>query len=162
MREHSSKVRVICLDRDNSIRSQMAEAFLRQLGGDKFDICSGGLTPEPLHPLTVQVMAEVGVSLESQRAKSAQDYFGQEAFQVAIMVSHPDERDCPRLFPGALRVERWPNELPLVPGLTPEQQLERFRRIRDRIQVQAQTWVKAQKDAETGVFSAKRLAVVGH
>jgi arsenate reductase (thioredoxin) len=162
MRESSSKVRVICLDRDNAIRSQMAEAFLRHFGEGKFEICSGGIDPQPLHPLAVQVMAEINVPMESQRPKSAQDYFGKEAFQSAILVSHPDEGDCPRLFPGALRVERWPNEIPLVSGQTPEQQLERFRRIRDRIKVQAQTWIKAQKDAETGVFSAKRLAVVGH
>jgi arsenate reductase len=162
MQERSSKVRVICLDRENSIRSQMAEAFLRHIGGDKFEIHSGGLEPVPIHPLVVQVMKEVGVSLDGQEPKSCQVYFGKEAFQVAIMVAHPDERENPRLFPGAMRVERWPNEIPLAGNLPADQLLERFRRIRDRIQVQAQTWIKAQKDAETGVFSAKRLAVSGH
>lgn len=162
MTERSTKVRVICLDRDNAIRSQMAEAFLRHLGGDKFELYSGGLTPEPIPPEVVQVMAEVGISLADHASKSCQLYFGQQAFQVAIMVSHPDERDCPRLFPGAMRVERWPNEIPRLRGQSQEELLIQLRRIRDRIHAQAQAWIKAQKDAETGVFSAKRLAVSGH
>lgn len=162
MREHSNKVRVICLDRENSARSQMAEAFLRHLEPERFEVCSGGLEPMEIHPLTRQVMDEVGVKLLDQTGKSAQLYFGKEAFQVAIMISHPDEKQNPRLFPGALRVERWPNEDPLVGNLDDAARLELFRRVRDRIHVQAQTWIKAQKDAETGVFSAKRMMVAAH
>ncbi len=162
MREPSSKVRVICLDRENSARSQMAEAFLRHLEPERFDVCSGGIEPMDIHPLTRQVMDEIGVRLLDQEGKSAQRYFGKEAFQVAILVSHPDEKKNPRLFPGALRVERWPNEDPLAGQLDDVARLELFRRVRDRIKMQAEAWIKAQKDAETGVFSAKRLAVSGH
>ena len=159
MREPNSKVRVICLDRENSARSQMAEAFLRHLEPERFDVCSGGLEPMDIHPFTRQVMDEVGVKLLDQEGKSAQRYFGKEAFQVAIMVTHPDEKKNPRLFPGALRVERWPNEDPLAGTMNDAERLELFRRVRDRIKMQAEAWIKAQKDAETGVFSAKRLAV---
>jgi len=162
MREQNSKVRVICLDRENSARSQMAEAFLRHLDSERFEVCSGGLDPMDIHPLTRQVMSEVGVPLLDQVGKSAQLYFGKEAFQVAILISHPDETTNPRLFPGALRLERWPNEDPLAGDLDGTARLELFRRVRDRIQVQAQTWIKAQKDAETGVFSKKRMMGVGH
>jgi arsenate reductase len=115
-----------------------------------------------IHPLTRQVMAEIGVELLDQQGKSAQLYFGKEAFQVAIMVSHPDEKQNPRLFPGALRIERWPNVDPLAGNLDEAARLNLFRQVRDRIQVQAQTWIKAQKDAETGVFSAKRVMAAAH
>ncbi|HEX3135140.1 MAG TPA: arsenate reductase ArsC [Planctomycetota bacterium] len=162
MREQNTKVRVICLDRENSARSQMAEAFLRHLDSERFDVCSGGLEPMDIHPFTRQVMTEIGVQLLDQEGKSAQRYFGKEAFQVAIMVSHPDEKKNPRLFPGALRVERWPNEDPLAGDLDDAARLELFRRVRDRIHVQAQAWIKAQKDAETGVFSAKKMIAVAH
>ncbi|MBA3699262.1 MAG: arsenate reductase ArsC [Planctomycetes bacterium] len=162
MREHSNKVRVICLDRENSARSQMAEAFLRHLDSERFEVCSGGIEPLDIHPLTRQVMTEIGVPLLDQAGKSAQLYFGKEAFQVAIMISHPDEKENPRLFPGALRVERWPNEDPLASKLDETARLDLFRRVRDRIQVQAQTWITAQKDAETGVFSAKRMMAGAH
>lgn len=158
----SSKVRVICLDRENSARSQMAEAFLRHLDPERFDVCSGGIEPMAIHPLTRQVMDEIGVELLDQDSKSAQRYFGKEAFQVAIMVTHPDEKKNPRLFPGALRVERWPNEDPLAGNLDDVARLDLFRRVRDRIQAQAQAWIKAQKEAETGVFSAKRTIAAAH
>lgn len=159
MPSNSSKVRVICLDRENSARSQMAEAFLRHYEPERFEVCSGGLEPMDIHPLTRRVMDEVGVELLDQEGKSAQRYFGKEAFQVAIMVSHPDERSNPRLFPGALRIERWPNEDPLAGDLDDAARLALFRRVRDRIQAQAQAWIKAQKDAETGVFSPKRVLI---
>jgi arsenate reductase len=162
MSEKSTKVRIICLDRENSARSQMAEAFLRHLEPDRFEVCSGGLEPLDIHPFTRQVMDEVGVKLLDQAGKSAQVYFGKQAFQVAILVTHPDEKKNPRLFPGALRIERWPNEDPLAGALDDAARLELFRRVRDRIQTQAQTWIKAQKDAETGVFSVKRIMAVGH
>lgn len=163
MPEKSDKVRVICLDRENSARSQMAEAFLRHFEPERFEVCSGGLEPMDIHPLTRRVMDEVGVKLLDQEGKSAQRYFGKAAFQVAILVSHPDEKKNPRLFPGALRVERWPNEDPLAGELDEAARLDLFRRVRDRIKVQAETWIKAQKDAETGVFSVKRARLaVGH
>lgn len=162
MRESSNKVRIICLDRENSARSQMAEAFLRHLEPERFDVVSGGLEPMEIHPLTRQVMDEIGVKLLDQEGKSAQRYFGKEAFQVAILVTHPDEKRNPRLFPGALRVERWPNEDPLGGTLDDAARLEVFRRVRDRIKAQAEAWIKAQKDAETGVFSAKRPMAAAH
>lgn len=163
MPAESARVRVICLDRENSARSQMAEAFLRHLEPERFEVCSGGLEPMDIHPLTRRVMDEVGVQLLDQQGKSAQRYFGKEAFQVAIMVSHPDEKKNPRLFPGALRVERWPNEDPLAGELDEAARLDLFRRVRDRIKAQAEAWIKAQKDAETGVFSAKRARLaIGH
>lgn len=162
MSASSAKVRVICLDRENSARSQMAEAFLRHFEPGRFEVCSGGLDPMDIHPLTRQVMEEIDIPLLDQTGKSAQLYFGKEAFQVAIMVSHPDERQTPRLFPGALRVERWPNEDPFAGELDDAARLELFRRVRDRIQEQAQIWIKAQKDAETGVFSAKRMMTAAH
>lgn len=162
MREASSKVRIICLDRENSARSQMAEAFLRHLEPERFEVCSGGLEPMEIHPLTRQVMDEIGVRLLDQEGKSAQLYFGKEAFQVAILVTHPDEKKNPRLFPGALRVERWPNEDPLAGTLEDTARIDLFRRVRDRIKAQTEAWIKAQKDAETGVFSIKRSLAAAH
>jgi arsenate reductase len=159
MQESNNKKRVLCLDRENSIRSQMAEAFIRFYGSDKFDVFSGGTEPQPIHPLTIQVMNEVGISLDQQHSKTAQLFFGHSAFHFALMVSHPSETNCPRLFPGALRIERWPNQNPLADQLAAEEQLTLFRSIRDRIQKQAQTWVQMQRDIETGIFSRKLIPV---
>jgi len=34
----------------NSARSQMAEAFLRKLGGDRYEVYSGGKFAKGIHP----------------------------------------------------------------------------------------------------------------
>jgi len=59
----SKKVRVLFLCSQNSARSQMAEAFLRLYGGERFEAHSAGLEPARIHPYTIQVMREVGIDL---------------------------------------------------------------------------------------------------
>ena len=65
--ESQSHVLFVCTH--NSARSQMAEALLRQMGGDRFYVASAGATPTRVHSLAEQVMAERGVSLRGHRAK---------------------------------------------------------------------------------------------
>ena len=40
----------------NSARSQLAEAFLKQLAGDRLEVESAGFGPAPINPLVVAVM----------------------------------------------------------------------------------------------------------
>jgi len=47
----------------NSARSQMAEAFLNKLCGDRYEAKSAGVAPRGLNPYVVKAMAEVGVDL---------------------------------------------------------------------------------------------------
>ncbi len=56
-----SKVLFVCAH--NSARSQMAEAFLKQLAGDRFDVESAGLEPGKINPVVVDVMKEAGIDL---------------------------------------------------------------------------------------------------
>lgn len=57
------KKTVLFLCSGNSCRSQMAEAFLRREAGDQFEIFSCGLEAEPIHPMTIEVMEEVGIDI---------------------------------------------------------------------------------------------------
>jgi arsenate reductase len=62
------KMRVLFLCTGNSCRSQMAEAFLRKIDGDRFEALSAGAQPAgSVHPLAIQVMAEVGLDISGQR-----------------------------------------------------------------------------------------------
>ncbi|MFM9027207.1 MAG: arsenate reductase ArsC, partial [Bacteroidota bacterium] len=56
-------IRVLFLCIHNSARSQMAEAFLKQLGGNVFQVESAGLEAGALNPLAIEVMREVGIDI---------------------------------------------------------------------------------------------------
>lgn len=59
--------RVLFVCEHNSARSQMAEAFLRQLGGEDFEVESAGLEPTGLNPLAVEVMREIGIDISGKK-----------------------------------------------------------------------------------------------
>jgi arsenate reductase (thioredoxin) len=54
------KLQVLFLCTGNSCRSQMAEAWLRALGGEDFEVFSAGLEPHGVNPYTITVMEEAG------------------------------------------------------------------------------------------------------
>lgn len=87
----------------NSARSQMAEAFLRKHGADRFDAYSAGLNPVGLNPLTIQVMQEAGIDLSGQRSKGFKQYVGKMPIQYLITLCDDAERNCPAGMPGVTR-----------------------------------------------------------
>ncbi|MGD9269942.1 MAG: arsenate reductase, partial [Syntrophobacterales bacterium] len=50
-----SKQKVLFICTHNSARSQMSEAYLRKLAGDRFEVESGGFEPTTINPLAVEV-----------------------------------------------------------------------------------------------------------
>jgi arsenate reductase len=64
-----SKQKVLFVCVHNSARSQMAEAFLNHLAGDRFEAMSAGLDPGQLNPYVVKVMREVGLDISHNRTK---------------------------------------------------------------------------------------------
>ena len=70
---YDKKVLFIC--GHNSGRSQMAEAFLRAIAGDKIHVESAGLEPRPENPLVVEVMQEIGYDLSRVITNSVFDFF---------------------------------------------------------------------------------------
>jgi protein-tyrosine-phosphatase len=67
------KKRVLFVCVHNSARSQMAEAFLNTMAGQKYEAVSAGLEPGELNPLAVEVMREVGIDISRNKTKSAFD-----------------------------------------------------------------------------------------
>ena len=62
-----TKPRILLLCTGNSARSHMAEALLRQLGGDRFEAFSAGLEPKGIHPLTIEALKEAGIDISGQK-----------------------------------------------------------------------------------------------
>ena len=137
------QTRVLFLCTGNSARSQMAEAFLRRLGGDAFEAFSAGLNPSVINPLTYQVMEEVGYDLEGQRSKSLEEYLGQESFAFLITVCDHADQNCPTFPGGGVRLH-WSFEDPAAFKGTQEAKLQKFREVRDLIELHLRTWLESQ------------------
>lgn len=112
----------------------MAEAWLRHLAADRFDVFSAGLAPKPIHPLTVQVLQERGVSTSGQWPKPVSEYMGRRGFDYVIFVCTEADSTCPHTFPGATVRWFWPFPDPAAVTGTPEEQLAAFRSVRDGIE----------------------------
>jgi arsenate reductase (thioredoxin) len=136
------KTRVLFLCSKNSARSQMAEAFLRQYGGDRFEPHSAGLAPGEIDPMTIRAMAERGYDLSGQRSKGIHEYLGKTLFQYLIIMCAEAEKDCPAVWPGVSHRLSWPVDNPATFEGSEEERLARFRMVRDRIEHLVKAWVE--------------------
>ena len=141
MTRQPDKPRVLFLCTGNSCRSQMAEAFLRHEAGDRFTACSAGLDPQPVNPLTLQVLAEAGLSIDGLRSKSTNEFLGRVAIHYAIFVCDKAQQACPRIYPFALQSLYWPFEDPAAAQGTPAERLAKFRAVREQIHHQIKHWL---------------------
>lgn len=127
--------RVLFLCTGNSCRSQMAEGWLRHLGGDRFESLSAGANPAGyVHPLAVEVMREVGVDISRQVSKHIREFLPPQGTppDLIISVCGHAEQECP-LFPGQVERWHWPFDDPFHAEGSDEQRLAEFRRVRDEI-----------------------------
>ncbi len=140
------KERVLFLCTGNSARSQMAEALLRKMAGDRFEVHSAGLDPSVIHPLTIQVLQEIGIDASSQYAKPLTTYLGKVHFSFLITVCSKAEERCP-IFPGIGQRLHWPFEDPAAFEGSEQDKLEFFRQIRDQIEIKIRQWLFEQESA---------------
>lgn len=136
------KPNILVLCTGNSCRSQMAEGFLKHLAGDRFTAYSAGTRPaEHVHPLAVQVMAEVGVDIAGQQPTHVQEYLGRMAVRYLIIVCDGANEECPRIFPGVMHRLFWPFDDPAKLTGSEEEVLAGFRRVRDEIRERIVEWL---------------------
>jgi arsenate reductase (thioredoxin) len=134
------KVLFICVH--NSARSQMAEAFLKQIAGDRFEVESAGLEPGKLNPVVVEVMKEVGIDISGNRTKSAFDFYkqGKQYDYVVTVCDESQSGACP-MFPGKGERLHWGFDDPSGFQGTWEEKLEKTRRVRDAIKQKIGEWL---------------------
>ena len=110
----------------NAGRSQMAAAFLMQLGGDRVVVRSAGSAPaDDVNPAVVEAMHEVGIDLRANGARPEQlEDATVQASDVVITMGCGDA--CP-FYPGK-RYEDWKLDDPAGRGV------EAIRPIRDEIE----------------------------
>ena len=124
---HLARILVVCTG--NAARSQMAEAFLAGIAG--VAAASAGTHPAGVHPLTVRVLAEVGIDWSGARSKPITEMLDREWDLVLTVCDHAREA-CP-VLPGARRTahEGFPD--PAAVSGADEERLDAFREVRDAI-----------------------------
>lgn len=123
------KEKVLFICTHNAARSQMAEGYLREKYGDRYEAYSAGMQPADLDPRAVAVMAEIGVDISAQKAKPLTEYFGQ---QMDVVVTVCEGGVCP-MFPWAKTTIHESFDDPRALEGTDDEVLDGFRRVRDEI-----------------------------
>jgi arsenate reductase len=130
--------RVLFICTGNSARSQMAEALLRQLGGDDFEVYSAGIKPKSeVSPNAIEVLRERGISTEGLHPKLVNEFVNKE-IDLVVTVCDRAKQSCPH-FPGAKHIEHWSLEDPAAFQGSFEEILEAFRETRDEIERRIRT-----------------------
>ena len=137
------KIRVLFLCRHNSGRSQIAEAFLNEIAGNKIQAESAGLEPKELNPLVIEVMKEAGLDISANQADSVFEYFkeGRLYNYVITLCGNSGFEQCP-VFPGVTQRLHWPFPDPEKLTGTHAEKLAALREIRDQIKEKIKEWIK--------------------
>jgi arsenate reductase len=98
-------IRVLFLCTGNSARSILAEALLKEMGGNDFEVYSAGTDPKGLNPYTVKVLAQEHIDASAFHSKNMTEFLGQTFDYVITVCDNAAER-CPA-FPGDPKRIHW-------------------------------------------------------
>ncbi len=134
------KVLILCTG--NSVRSQIAEAFInRELAGE-WTAYSAGVNPFGLNPRAVRVMAEVGIDISNNRSKSVEEFINRDDLDLIITVCNHAKETCPVFLNPVKQVHLGFEDPAEYSGHPDEVALPVFRRIRDKIRNEVLDYLK--------------------
>jgi arsenate reductase (thioredoxin) len=133
------KVLFVCIH--NSARSQMAEAFLHQLAGERYEAESAGIEPGILNPLAVAVMKEVNIDISEKQTRDVFDLYKQgKIFRYVISVCEEASERCP-IFPSISKRLSWSFPDPSTFMGSYEEKIAQTRAVRDQIKRKIEEWL---------------------
>lgn len=138
-----AKPNVLFICVHNSARSKMAEAWMNRFCGDLFEVQSAGLEPGQIHPMTIEVMKEVGIDLPQKGTQSVFEVVkkGQLFAYVVTVCDESNAAACP-IFPGVAKRLHWSLPDPAAATGTSEDRLEAFRAVRDAIRAKVEAFCR--------------------
>ena len=138
-------MKVLFLCTGNSCRSQIAEAFGKELEKDGHRVFSAGTNPQGINPLTFKTMSEVGFDLLGQHSKNTDEVPVEELDLVVSMCGHAED-NIPQELMAIPRVH-WPLEDPADAVGVDAEKLKSFARIRDDIKSRVESLFTESKGA---------------
>lgn len=141
------KIKVLFLCIHNSARSQMGEAYLKSLGGDRYHAESAGLEAGTLNPFAVQAMKMDGIDISNNSTKDVFDFFkeGRRYNYVITVCDEANAARCP-IFPGIHKKISWSFDDPSSYKGSDEERLQMTIGVRDQIKKAVQAFI-----AETSI-----------
>lgn len=122
----------------NAGRSQMAEAFVNKIAAERGvavrGVSAGTAVGERVNPLALQVMAELGISMEGQSPKQLTQSMADAAARVITMGCGVDATSCPARIHLS---EDWGLDDPAG------KPIEKVREIRDQIRSRVGVLIEA-------------------
>lgn len=134
------KKRVLVVCTGNSCRSQMAQGFLQEFGGENWEIFSAGIETHGLNQRAVRVMQETGVDISHHTSDHIDQYRDMEFDYVLTVCDHAQE-SCP-LFPSSAEKIHHSFRDPANATGSEEEVLNDFRKVRDEIREFAQRFIE--------------------
>jgi arsenate reductase len=120
----------------------MAEAFLRHLAGDRFDVASAGTKKTQVRPEAIRAMEDKGISMKGHKSKTLEQFIGQQ-WDYVITVCDGANEACP-VFPGGKKRLHWNFEDPSkVQG---EKRQHAFNEVAEKIEKKLKTWLKEESE----------------
>jgi len=148
--KQSIRIYFLCIQ--NRCRSQIAEAFAQKYAQDHVIIESAGLEASTIHPLTIQVMQEVGMDI-SERVSKKIDMKKFIASNVIVKLCEQVTERCP-IVPFGIHSVEW-NVVDPLHG--EELSIEEVRKTRDEIEKRV-----IQLLTHLEVLNAEGVAVYGN
>jgi len=120
----------------------MAEALLGARGGATFTPASAGVVASRVHPLTIAVLAELGIDWSQASSKALAPMLEQD-WDLVVTVCDEAVEACPYIPPPA-RVLHWSFDDPAAATGSEAERLAAFRRVRDEIATHVDALVEAE------------------
>ena len=114
----------------NSARSQLAEGLARAMAPEAVGVHSAGTDPGQLHPLAVEVLAEINIDISHHHSKAIAAI---PTECIATVITLGDEEVC-SILSGEIEILHWPLRDPAGATGTDDDARGRFRDTRDAIQ----------------------------
>lgn len=127
VKDPGKKILFLCVA--NSARSQMAEGLAKKFFSAGALIQSAGSRPSRVNPLAVRALAEIDIDISRQRSKSVSRI---DPSTVKTVITLCAEEVCP-VYLGKFERIHWPLPDPAGQSGTEEEQLQKFREVRDEI-----------------------------
>jgi len=140
-------IKVLFVCTHNSARSQMAEALLRAVGGDRFEVDSAGFEPRPVLPLAVAAMRQIGLDISAAKPKSIFEMFkaGRRFHYVISVCEEAIAEKCP-IYPAVSGRIQWSFRDPASLTGTERERQAGTNRMRDEIRAAIEAWVAGRPD----------------